>query len=423
MALDYSDTGHFYVFGHMLSISESARRMWNYCRFINSSWPGSGNPYFKSVINTVLLNTTQPPDEAETDLKSILKGTTEEDFRNVHNGWKAAALDSTMLTYLGKAMDLDEGTIGEGAVVYEYNEALRGETGQTTVTRRGGVLGTLARVMELAGESVRVNGVTLGAITAQAGNRGVLTESTVGGGRSHALPGVLSMHVIDETIGRTQLSLELKLTDPLPTGEVSRFADKSVFVTGSGSAGVDYEDGPTGVTLQIRYGAFVESGDAGNIIANFAWTDPSGEDSDFGVIYVRITRVSQADAVNGIFLIELFRGANFDLEENLIGSRPILVDTGTVAVSIPGRVSNFTLDFNAGNADTALPNDDDEDADIEFDQQVPRLGDVFTKTVANDKAGVFSTKVAEEYPVSLFTATNPSQTIPDTLAPTFVLSP
>jgi hypothetical protein len=424
MALDYTDTGHFYVFGHMLSISESARRLWNYCRKINSSWPGSGNPYFKSVINTVLVNTSQPPDEAETDLKSILKDETEEAYKNVHNGWKASALQATMLTYLGQAMDLDEGTIAEGAVVYEYNEDLRGETGQTTVTRRGGVLGTLARFMELAGESIRTNGVVLGAIAAQAGNRGVLTESTVGGGRSHSLPGVLTMHVVDETIGRTQLTLENKLTDALPNenGELTRVADNTIFVTGSGAAGVDYEDGPTGVTLQLRYGPFVESGDAGNIISSFAWTDPSGEDSDFGVIYMRITRVSQADAVNGIFQIELFRGANFDLEENLIGTRPILVDTGTVDVSIPGRVANFTFTFNATNADTALPNDDDEDADIEFDQQVPRLGDVFTKAVSNDKAGVIATKIAEEWPVSLNVATNPSQTIPDTLAPTFVLA-
>lgn len=420
MALDYSDTGHFYVFGHMLSISESARRLWNYCRKINSGWPGAGNPYFKSVINTVLANTTQPPDEAETGLKSVLKDQHEEDYRQTQTGWKASALQELVLPYLGQGMDLDEGTVDEGAITYEYNDDLRGETGQTTVTRRGGVLGTLARVMELAGESIKANAVTLGAITAQAGNRGTLTEQSVGAGRSHALPGILVMHCTNETIGRTEFTLENRLTDALPEG-ATRGADNTVIVTAGGTAGVNYEDGPTGVTLELRYGAFVESGDGGNIVSGFAWTKPSDQDSDHGIIYMRISRVTVADTVNGIFLVELFRGANLSLASNFIGSRPIKSTSGSEVVQIPGTVSDFTFTIDRAAANTALPSVGNEDNDIKFDQKVPRLGDVWTKTVANDKAGVFSTKIAEEWPVSL-NAVASSETIPDTLAPTFSLA-
>lgn len=417
--IDYTDTGDFLILGNMLSIGEGARRMWEYCRRINSSWPGSGNPFFKSVLNNIFANTSLDPDEAETLAKTVLQEEHGEDYRNTHNGWKTGALDGILMPFLGRRMDLDEGTIGEGAIVYEYDGTLRSQTGATTVTRRGGVLGTLARFMELAGESIRVNGVVLGAVTAQAGNRGVLAEASVGAGRSHALNGILVMHCTDDQIGRTEFTIENRLTNPLPTEEETIEGDNTVLVTGEAAAGVDYEDGPLGVTLQLRYGPFVESGDGGAIISGFAWTNPSDGDSDKGKLYMSIERVSAADTVNGIFEVALYRGANMALEENLIGSKPIKSVSGSEVVNIPGPESNFSFTFDRAAADAALPSVGNEDVDIVFDQKVPRVGDVWTKVITNDEAGVFATKIAKMYRVSLAAATNPSQTIPDTLAPDF----
>lgn len=420
MAPDYSDTGDFLIMGNMLSIGEGARRMWEYCRRINASWPGSGNPFFRSVLNNVFSNASQDPDAAETAAKTFLEEGHEADYAATHNRWKESALDGILVPFLGKKMDLDEGTVAEGAIVYEYDDDLRGLTGQTTVTRRGGVLGNLERFMVAASETIRTNGVVLGAVTAQlSGNRGVLTETTVGGGRSHALSGTLVMHCINEAIGRTEFSIENRLANKLPTGEETIEGDNTVLVTGISPSGVDYEDGPLGVTLQLRYAAFVETGDGGNIISGFAWTNPSDEDSDHGIIYMRIKRVTVADTVNGIFTVELFRGANMALAENFIGSKPIKSVSGTEVVSIPGSVSDFTFTFDRAAANTALPSVGNEDNDIEFDQQVPREGDVWTKTVTNDETGIFSTKIAKVWRASLNVATNPSQTIPDTLAPDF----
>jgi hypothetical protein len=422
MVVDYTDTGDLLALGNLLSIGEAARRMWEYCRRINASWPGSGNPFFKSVLNNVFPNTSLDPDALETAAKAFVGDDHFEDYRSVHNRWKESVLDVLLMPYLGRKMDLDEGTIGEGAIVYEYDNDLRGQTGQTTVTRRGGVLGTLARFMELAGESIRTNGVVLGALTAQAGNRGVLAEASVGAGRSHALNGIIVLHCTDDTIGRTEFSFENRLTNPLPTGEATIEGDNTPLVTGEGAAGVDYEDGPTGVTMQLRYGPFVESGDGGNIISGFAWTNPHDDDSDKGKIYMRIKRVTVADTVNGIFTVELFRGANMALAENFIGSKPIKSVSGSEVVSIPGPQSNFTFTFDRAAADTALPSVGNEDNDIVFDQKVPREGDVWTKTVTNDEAGIFSTKIAKMWRASLAVATNPSQTIPDTLAPDFAIA-
>jgi len=421
MAPDYSDTGDFLILGNMLSIGEGARRMWEYCRRINASWPGSGNPFFKSVLNNIFSNASQDPDAAETASKAFLEEGHEADYEATHNRWKESALDGIVIPFLGKRMDLDEGTISqERAIVYEYDDALRGLTGQTTVTRRGGVLGNLERFMVAASESIRTNGVVLGALTAQpSGNRGVLTEQTVGGGRSHALNGILVLHCTNEEIGRTVFSIENRLTNKLPTGEETIEGDNTVLVTGEAAAGVDYEDGPLGVTLQLRYGPFVESGDGGNIISGFAWTNPSGNDSDHGIIYMRIKRVTVSDTVNGIFTVELFRGANLSLAENFIGSKPIKSISGSEVVNIPGPVSDFTFTFDRAAAHSALGSVGNEDNDIKFDQKVPREGDVWTKTITNDEAGVMSTKIAKVWRASLNVATNPSQTIPDTLAPDF----
>lgn len=416
MALDYSDTGHFLVLGNELSIAEVIRRVWNYTRKINGSWPGSGNPYFRSVLNTIYANTAQDSDTAETDSKNALKDELEQDLQSAHERRRSTVLDSIVLLYLAKAMQLDQGTIDEGPIVYEYDSELLGETGQVSVSRRGGILGKLYSQMVADSETIRVNGVTLSAITARPGNTGQLTEVGVGGGRSHALSGRLTMHCVDDTVGRTLLTLDLVLDEMLPDGVETRSADNQITVD------TDYEDGPTGVTLQIRYVDLVKTGDNGSVITGTPdWDQPNEDDGDKGKLYLRLTRIDPTLNGGNNWLWEWFKNANLEVEE-LVGSRMVTGITGSVGVEIPGSASNLSFTFDKAAAATHLPSIGNADSDIVLDLKVPREGDEWTKTVVNDYAGVFSTKVAKTWPASLNVATNPSQTIPDTLAPDFTIA-
>jgi hypothetical protein len=403
MALDYSDTGDFLILGNELSILETPRRLWNYTRKINSSWPGSGNPYFKSVLNVAYANTTQDPDTAETASKNALTDEMEEDLRSVHERRKSTVLDAIVLPYLAKKMQLDQGTIDEGPFTYEYDQELLSSTGQVSVSRRGGILGKLYSQMSADSESIRVNGVTIGAIAA------------LPGGRSHALSGRLTMHCVDDTVGRTLLTLDLVLDEKLTDGTETRGADNRITVD------TDYEDGPTGVTLQIRYVDLVETGDNGNVLSAPDWDQPNEDDGDKGKLYLRLTRIDPTPNGGNNWLWEWFKNANRAVEE-LVGSRMVTGTSGSVPVAIPGTRSNLSFTFDKAAAATLLPAIGNQDSDLMLDLKVPRFGDTWTKTVTNDYAGLYATKIAKTWPVSLNVATNPSQTIPDTLAPDFAIA-
>lgn len=415
MALDYSDTGHFLVLGNELSIAETARRLWQYTRKINASWPGGGNPYFRSVLNTIYVNTAESEDNTETESKNALHEEMEEDFRSTHERRKSTVLEGLVLPFMAKAMALDQGTIDEGPITYEYDRELLASTGQVAILRRGGILGALYRQMVADNETIRQNVVTLGAVTAIPGNQGQLTELSVGGGRSHALSGTLTMHCVDDTVGRTLLTCDLVLTEPLTDGTGTIGADNNITVE------TDYDDGQTGVQLQMRYVALVESGDNGNIVSAPAWDKPNEQDSDKGKLYLRVTRIHATGPVPKVWLIEWFNNANRAVE-NLVGSRDVDGITGSVAVSIPGPNSNLSFTFDKAAANTLLPTVGNKDEDIMWDLKVPRVGDAWTKSVTNDETGVYATKVARTWRATLNTVANPSQTIPDTLAPNFTIA-
>lgn len=416
MALDYSDTGHFLVLGNELSIAEVAARVWRYTRKINASWPGSGNPYFRSVLNTIYVNTAQPNDEAETESKNALHDEMEPDFQSIHERRKSTVLEGIVLPFIANAMELDQGTIDEGPIIYEYNEELLNSTGQVSVIRFGGILGKLRTQMSADNEHIRENVVTLGAITAVSGNTGQLTELTVGGGRSHALTGKLRMHCVDDTVGRTKLTLDNVLTEMLPNGDEMRSGDNQITV------GTDYDDGPTGIALQIRYVALVESGDNGNIVSAPDWDTPNETDSDKGKLYLKVTRVHATGPTPPIWLLEWYNNANRQVE-NLVGSSTSNSITGTEVITIPGQESNLSFTFDRAAANTLLPSVGNTDQDIMWDLKVPRVGEEWTKTVTNDEAGLFATKVAKTWPATLNTTANATPpSIPDTLAPNFVIA-
>lgn len=415
MALDYTATGHFLRFGKLVAILETFHRHWKYGWKINAAYPGAGPAYFMSVLNDIFPNSAQSEDETEIDLKNAVKNDLVGAMADL---WKKGKghLEEFLMAYLGNSMQLDKGTIGEGPIVYEYDDRLRSETGQISVSRRGGVLGALARQMSFDGKSIRTNVVVLGAVAARPGNQGVLAEAGLGAGRSHALSGTITMHCIDDTVGRTLLTCEITLSEKLIQDQDQETIGADNVIT----VGADFEDGPTALSLQMRYGAVVETLDGFNIFSNFVWDKPNETDGDKGKIYGKISRVSIAGP-GAIFLVQLFKNANL-AAENLIGSREISSIVGTEDITIPGQLSNISLRVDRAAAHATLPAIGNAQSGTKWDLQVPREGDEWTKSVANDELGVFSTKIAKAWRASLNVATGGSENIPDSHAADLALT-
>jgi hypothetical protein len=388
-SLDYGATGHMQEMGLELGILDAIHRHWVYCRSITSG----GSTFFKEKVNSVYINTggsglqAQREDLQEARSKDALDAQAQS-LADIYGAARTAFEDGWLRSYISEVMGLSAGVVGEPPIIYEYNQTLLGSTGEVRITRRGGIWGAIYTDMVLNGRTITGPAITIGAITGQSTNIGQLTEPGVGGSYMNLMPGRLEFHCVDDTVGRTRLTCDLVLDEPLPDGTTTIPADNQATV------GQFYEDGPVGLTWTPQYVTPVESGDNGNIISSPVWTNPGESGESKGVAYLKVTRKFATASVNPpSFLVEWFNDAS-RTADHLVASRGVEVITGTVAVSIPGGdAGNLAFNFDAAAAATHLPSVDNTDADIVLDLKVPREGDVFTKTITSDLAGLFAQKL------------------------------
>lgn len=416
---NYSDTGIFQELGVELAILRVFRAVWRYCFLIDPA----AVTFFNDRLNDCYINTGGAyseqagwEDEVETLSKASLKGNILNGVAALHEQRKRD-FEEYWLPYLGKILELDETRVSEGMITYEYDDDLISETGQVTIIRYGGVFGALQRQMVGDAQTIRTNIVTIGALTARATNQGQLSEVSVGGSLYSALPaGQLVIRCTDETVGRTQLTIEHRLTEPMIDGTDVILCDNPATPEAS------FADGPTSFLWTPLYVALLEAGDGGNIVSAPTWTNPAEIDSEHGKLYIRITRQNLLASANPpSFLVEWFK-SNELTTENLVASRGVEIIAGSVVVNLSGAESTLSFTFNATNAAAALPAVGNADSDITLDLRVPRLNDEWTKAVTNDEAGLFASKLMRTWRVGLPIATNPSQTITDTLANNIAIS-
>jgi hypothetical protein len=284
---------------------------------------------------------------------------------------------------LRKAIGMTAEEIAGGAISYEYEELA---SGQVTIIGRRGLWGALYRAMDEDDYKVVANAISFGTFTAGAQNRGATLTVTSMSGLSHALPGVLRLLCVDESVTSPKFSLVNVLDPVLPDGTPEVAADRQL------TCEKTYQDGQTGIFATLTrpgLAAPTKAGDGGSIFSGTTTiSTPKTADMEGGVMYVRVLRQTDPD-----WLIEFYSSS---ARTKRVGSLTIDGTSGTVAIDYPlvngTRFQHSAFDKAAAAA--LLTAVGDEDADITFDILTPRKGDTFYRTVANDFAGNYSTILA-----------------------------
>lgn len=285
---------------------------------------------------------------------------------------------------LRKAIGMSAEEIAGGSIAYDYD--ITSVPGQVSIIGRRGLWGALYRAFDEDDYKVVANVITFGTFTAGAQNRGATLTVTSMSGLSHALPGTLRLICIDESVTAPKFSLVNVLDPVLPDGTLQVAADHPI------QCEKTYQDGQTGIYCVLTrpgLAAPVKAGDAGAIFSGTTTiSTPKTADMNGGVLYARVLRQTDPD-----WLIEFYSSS---ARTRKVGSTTIDGTSGTVAIDY--ELQNGTRfqhsAFDKAAAATLLTAVGDEDADITFDIQTPRLGDTFFRTVANDAAGNFSWMLA-----------------------------
>jgi hypothetical protein len=284
-----------------------------------------------------------------------------------------------------------------GAIQYLYDDD---GSGAITIRERRGILGALYRDMQTNTQHVLPNGVTFGSLTAASGNRGLLTATAMTG-LSHALTGTAVFEVVDEDVTQPQIRVSLEYTNPLPDGIT--FVKASNFLTPEKS----FEDGPTGFTITLtRTGlASPTETDPNALFASTSFATPATGDCDNGVYHFKVSRV----ATSPIWIIEVFRDSS---RSSKVGVPNATVDgtSGTQVLTIPcSNGTVITTTFSKTNAAGAI-SEGSSDSTVSYDIETPRLGDRWTRSVTNDEAGNYATKMAKMWRFTLPTNGSPAWT-------------
>jgi len=325
------------------------------------------------ISNTFPIENTED-DKSATAFKTYVSATLETDARTALGGL-IEQFRTALTTWLKKRTTAPETVASKGVIAYDHATA----AGAITVNLEEGMSPWLADAMGdgtvAAIQTILKNTVTLGALVDDADNFGDIVLGSTSS-REHALSGMIRLTCVDETVGSERFSVEHLLSEPR--------ADGIDILTGANEATIKkaWTDGLIGVTFTPNRGSIVESGDDGAMMANYIVTGETDANTDFGVIYFRVTR----NAGVPIWTIEAFVDQAFG---NLIGSVTTDTVVGVVALAITGQGLTINFDFDRAAANVKLPGAGNQDLDIKIDLQVNQIGDQYQFTVTNDYAGRF----------------------------------
>ena len=289
-------------------------------------------------------------------------------------------------------LDLIEDEDKGNPISYEYTDT----DGVIAISERKGILGKLRRQMTTDTEYITANGVTFGTFTAANGNLGTLAATSMSG-ESHCMTGTLIFRVEEDTVDAPKMSVKLKFATPvLVDGVLTAEVEGDNLLT----PGAQWEDGPTGLTTVLTISGLAsptEAGDGGAMFASSSLSALAEGDSNKGKIFIKVSREA-----SDTWRIAWYRdSALTDLVQQVTTTTLI----GTYAVDMTGANGmRFQSTFDRAAANTALPSVGNSDSDITFDPKPPRLGDEWTRTVTNDEAGIYSTKIAQNWRASLVTS-------------------
>lgn len=314
--------------------------------------------------------------------------------------WRASILRQLDVIFTNDLPSYDDEDRAAGAIEYEYSDT----DGVIAIVKRRGIFGRLYHDMNLAANAqyVTANAISFGTFTAEEGNRGATLTVTGMTGASRALTGTLVFECVDESVRAPKFSMKNRLSMPVPPdlwdapeilGDNLLRCERQIV------------DGQLGLTITLTrpgLAAPSESGDGGAMFSSSSVSTPSDADTDHGKIYITVRR----DDATPTWIISWYRDSS---RSSLVQRVTTTTAVGSFTVDMTGAGgTRFQSTFDRAAANTALTSTGDEDSDIVFDIQTPRLRDRFTRTITNDEAGLFSTKLGRlfraDLPVSGSTA-------------------
>ena len=398
MTVTYAET--FLMYGNELKVAQKIKAQIDHATL-------STDPTFSPRLVRAAYDDAED-DEAAAEVialnQLISKETT---LRGLYIGQRGS-LESGFFITLDNDIDIiTEDDRTAGAIEYVYDDALLA-SGQVKIIDRLGILGALRRQMKADSETVKENVVAFpNGLVADPDNEGVVDiAGAILAGESHLLSGTLVFSVTSEFIDAIEMEVSLELDTPLPDGVTVVTADNPLRI------GKSYEDGPTGFSGIVDFDAPVEV-DPDGIFSNVAFVNPTDADTDKGKAFFSVFRQTGSPE----WLIKWFRLSSRNASE-LVQSTTVSGVTGFASgTSLTGPSGmQISFDFSKAAANTAMGSPGDKRENINFNLKAPRIGDRFTAPVTNDKAGNFSTKIAEMHRISLETAPSTSETISDALA-------
>lgn len=400
MALDYNTFPD--QLAALLKIARKYAAVWEHSHL------NSNADYNKRLVRNVFTDTVEEEAEAEGGALSTLPSlasAASAAFQTARN-----ILDLAMEEVIKADITLSDEDEAAGTISYEYDQSLAA-TGQVKIKRRLGIYGALYHQMVTDSKKIKKNAVTFGGLTAKSTNVGKMVFGTSPTGMDHSLSGVARLKVVNDPVGSVDLSLRLELTTPLADGTEIINADRTVRL------GKDYEDGQTGLKFKLDLDSVTET-DPDSLISGVTITNPSGQDSDEGIHYLKFTRQGSG----ATWLIEWFR-RDARKTTHLVQSTTATGTTGTDPIDMTGGGgTRFQFTYHKANANGVMANAGDSKSDVKVDINSPREKEEWTFTVTNDKAGNFATKLAECHRVSLNSDAAASAEFDDTKAASISMS-
>lgn len=387
----------------------------------DSDWKIEISQDLKHIINDIYSNILDvEQDKAETSSKAKLQSNTIAALQSAYRQRRTDFGSDIITSFIADFLKVPptERIVGPGfKTIYDTTSV----SGQRLIKERQGIFAELRQSMldqsaPAGAQSVTAGTPTAGNLTALTGNVGKLKNEGVAAATAitlvmaqHIQQGTVHVKCTSDTVGSARFSIENVLDAKLAAAPVPQSRLDSILAEGSATAQItkQYQDQHLGVDFTLSMVDPVESGDDGTIFSATSITNPNGTDTDFGKVYAKMKRTKKnpPDATDE-FTFTLFSNSSRTTQ---IGSAVVATIVGSETVSITtSRGMVLTTTINKANANTKLPALNDEDVDLQWDLQPPRLGDEWTVAITHTFGSRFNKFLAENYLGSIPTSGAPT---------------
>lgn len=344
--------------------------------------------YSKRLVDSAYSSSDVNQDNAKTLAKNTYEQSVDPSLAGILSGLQTQ-FESGYFPVLDSQIGTSDNDKSAKPDSYAYDPSFT--DGTISILQRTGRWGALNRQMSQDRQVILANALTVGSLVAAFGNLG---NASLGScfASDHTLSGSLNLICVDDTVNAPKFQVTNVLTNSLFDGTAKVAGDFQM------TLGKPWQDGPTGITLQLNLGAVSVTGDPNSLFSSITITSPSEADTNKGKIYMTVARMG----LSPIWRLLPCKDAALI---NGVGQTMLDGTSGTVAFQIicnGGTVINGT--FSLTNANAVMPSSPGSYNTAVFDIRTPRINDTWTISLVNAEGANFATKIAHRYRASLNSA-------------------